>query len=564
MTFGLGAGATAALLAAATLIVAGLYLLRPPPRRFLVSSTLLWQRAIEQRKRPLRERRFWLFLLASLVFAWAIVAALADPSWRGAEDRIVIIVDNSLTMATRTSAGTTRLERAVSQANALMRSASRVLLADSCGRIEEREFAPRHVALRALEQLPLCLDPHPTLPRVNVPAGSRAFLITDGVGLPAASAGFETLSVFERAENVAIAAFAVRAVAGRSGTFEAYLAIVNQGSEAHEVEVEIVGSGPRLAGREHLDPGEMLARAIALSEFAPGAIEARIRLDGDAFALDDVAYDFLPGSSIGVRLEAQHPALLRAVALAPDLEAAGAQEGGSAVVVQSTPTVDASARPATLEFVAGDDLVSLGDDVEIRFGHPLLRGVSPDDLIARTAARLQAGEGEEWMARAGETSLILARDAQPRRVRIALSLDDSALTRRAGFPVLFANAIRWLAGGSDFAKTAPGIATASIPVDSVRGPEGEPVATLSLLRRSVFEAHRLGLFTAEIGSLTRPFGVDLAHPAATGPNQSSLPPVAPAGPAAERTSPDAWRVLVALALALAVVDRWAFSRRVVQ
>ena len=108
MTFGLGAGATAALLAAATAIVAGLYLLRPPPRRFLVSSTLLWRRAIEERKRRLHDRRFWLSLLASLGFSWAIAAALADPSWRGADDRIVIVIDNSATMATRTSAGATR------------------------------------------------------------------------------------------------------------------------------------------------------------------------------------------------------------------------------------------------------------------------------------------------------------------------------------------------------------------------------------------------------------------------------------------------------------------------
>ena len=561
MTFGLGAGATAGLLAATTAIVAGLYLLRPPPRRFLVSSTLLWQRAIEQRKRRLHDRRFWLSLLASLVFSWAIAAALADPSWHGADDRIVIVIDNRATMATRTSAGTTRLEQAVKRARTLIQGASQVLLADSCGHIGERELAPRHVALQALEELPLCLDSQAPLPRLDVPAGSRAFLITDGVDLPAASSGFETLSVFERAPNVAIAAFAVRAEAGRPGTFEAYLAIVNQGSEAREVEVEISGSGPSLAGREHLEPGETVARAIALPEFAAGGVEARIRAGDDAFPLDDVAFDVIPRPAVGVRLRTRHAALVRALTLAPDLEP---DDSPDAVVVSSGSEVRTSARSASLEFVTGDESVAISDVVEVRSGHPLLRGVSPDDLIARTAAPLRAAEDEEWVARAGDTPLILARATPPRRVRIALSLDDSTLTRRAAFPVLFANAVRWLAGGSELAKLEPGVAAAPVPLDSIRGPGGEPVATLSLPGRSVFEARSPGLFTAELGSHTRSFGVDLAHPAVIGPNQSALAPSTPEEPEGNPAAPDAWRVLVALALTLAVVDRWAFSRRVMQ
>ncbi len=564
MTFGLGAGATAGLLAAATAIVVGLYLLRPPPRRFLVSSTLLWQRAIEQRKRRLHDRRFWLSLLASLVFSWAIAAALADPSWHGADDRIVIVIDNRATMATRTSAGPTRLEQAVKRARTLMQGASQVLLADTCGRIEERELAPRHVALQRLEALPVCLDSRTTLPRLDVPAGSRAFLITDGVGLPATSSGFETVSVFERAPNVAITAFAVRAEAGRPGTFEAYLAIENQGSEASDLEVEIVGSGPPLAGREHLEPGETVARAIALPAFVAGGVEARIRAAGDAFPLDDIAFDLLPRSAIRVRLRTQHSALVRALTLAPDLEPDDAQDREPAVVVVSGPEARTSARSASLEFITDDEVVALTGVVEVRSGHPLLRGVSPDDLIARTAAPLRAGEDEEWVARAGDTPLILARATPPRRVRIALSLDDSALTRRAGFPVLFANAVRWLAGGSRLAKAEPGVATAPVPLDSIRGPEGEPVAALSLSGRSIFEARSPGLFTAQMGSYAKSFGVDLAHPAAIGPNQSVLPASTPEESEGERASLDAWRVLIGLALALAIVDRWAFSRRVVQ
>ena len=121
-----------------------------------------------------------------------------------------------------------------------------------------------------------------------------------------------------------------------------------------------------------------------------------------------------------------------------------------------------------------------------------------------------------------------------------------------------------MAGGSRLAKAEPGVATAPVPLDSIRGPEGEPVAALSLSGRSIFEARSPGLFTAQMGSYAKSFGVDLAHPAAIGPNQSVLPASTPEESEGERASLDAWRVLIGLALALAIVDRWAFSRRVVQ
>ena len=75
----LPAGTAMLLLAGVAALVVGLYLLRPTPRRLVVSSSLIWQRVLKERKRKPERLRWWLSLLLALAVALSIAAALTRP-----------------------------------------------------------------------------------------------------------------------------------------------------------------------------------------------------------------------------------------------------------------------------------------------------------------------------------------------------------------------------------------------------------------------------------------------------------------------------------------------------
>ena len=115
----LPAGTAILLLSGVAALVVGLYLLRPSPRRLVVSSGLIWQRVLKERKRQPERLRWWLSLLLALAVALSIAAALTRPevaAVSGHAEQVVLVVDNSATMATRSPDGRTRLEHALERA----------------------------------------------------------------------------------------------------------------------------------------------------------------------------------------------------------------------------------------------------------------------------------------------------------------------------------------------------------------------------------------------------------------------------------------------------------------
>ena len=75
----LPAGTAMLLLAGVAVLVVGLYLLRPLPRRLVISSSLIWRRVLKERKRKPERLRWWLSLLLALALALSIAAALTRP-----------------------------------------------------------------------------------------------------------------------------------------------------------------------------------------------------------------------------------------------------------------------------------------------------------------------------------------------------------------------------------------------------------------------------------------------------------------------------------------------------
>src|SRR5512140_2917700 len=114
------AGAVAAVVVPALLI---LYFLKLRRREQLISSTLLWKRAVQdlQVNAPFQRLRKNLLLFLQLLVLGAAVFALGRPIIQTAvaeEERVVLLIDRSASMNTR-EGNDSRLEQAKEQATRL-------------------------------------------------------------------------------------------------------------------------------------------------------------------------------------------------------------------------------------------------------------------------------------------------------------------------------------------------------------------------------------------------------------------------------------------------------------
>ena len=92
-----------AIVVATALLIVLLHLLRPRAMQRAVSSTVLWMQVLRQRRRYYPPWRWLLSLVLCLAIGIALALALGRPDgFSGAQSRLVIVLDNSASMATRT------------------------------------------------------------------------------------------------------------------------------------------------------------------------------------------------------------------------------------------------------------------------------------------------------------------------------------------------------------------------------------------------------------------------------------------------------------------------------
>src|SRR5438105_1508933 len=126
MTFLALSPAQAALLALTTsAIIVALYLLKLRHRKVFISSSMLWTRVLDERQsHSLWEKlRRLISIMVAAAIALLIAMSLARPeiqSLTGKNERIVIVLDTSPTMNSRTSDGKTRWQHAVQNAKSLL------------------------------------------------------------------------------------------------------------------------------------------------------------------------------------------------------------------------------------------------------------------------------------------------------------------------------------------------------------------------------------------------------------------------------------------------------------
>jgi hypothetical protein len=564
-----------------------LYLLKPRPRQIQTPSAAVWRRALSQRPPGAVRRRWLLSLLLAISVGMSLALALAAPQWRalGGSGELIVVLDNSPSMAARTRDGLTRWSRAVHDARALLQDAGagrRIMLLDTMGSARLAGFTGRDAALEALARLGVAPGGSARLP--PLPSGSEhdIHVFTDGVALRDLPGAAQVHSVFEPADNVAITLLDARPLAGDPTRYEAFVQLVNASSRAKRVQLLLRGGESfSLAQELDLAAGEMVDATFDVSGFAGGVLRALALTDGDALPADDFGYATVgphrvqrvllvtPGNTAledslrslpGMALTTVSPAAYRAAmpfdAYVFDRFAPDAPPAAAALLFRppAVPWAHGVRSPV------GSLSVSAWDS-----SHPTTGGIAWDALRVRRALAAVAGPATVVRAHgAADLGLVEAGERPVRWVSVAFALQDSNFAMQPGFPVFLGNALRWLTGEADWLAAGIGHVEVPVPHAQVRDERGEVLPSTATPAGTRFEARRAGVYTARNDERTLRVAVNLLDPQRARINDTGLAsqPWTPllAAPAPLRT--ELWTVLLVLGATLLLVEWAMFTRRI--
>jgi hypothetical protein len=564
-----------------------LHLLKPRAQRHVVTSALLWRRVLGVRPRQPARWRWWLSLALALGIGLSLASALVRPDGfaPGSDGTpLVLVLDNSPSMAARTRDGQTRWQHAVAGARTLLEGSREAMLLDTMGLARVSGFVARETALAELERLPVASYGTPQLPPAALARDSALHLFTDGVGLAAFPPEASVHSVFEPADNVALTAFEARALLQDPTRYQAFAQVHNASPSAKRVRLLIRG-GETFSLTQELDveSGELVDLTFDVSAFAGGVLGAAVAAPDDAFALDDLAYAVVaPHSARRVLLVTPgNPRLADSLRALPgtQLTVVAPARYASAVSKDRGPerydayvfdrfVPPAAPRAALLFAPAGGGATNPtvdGWDAD----HPVTAGIAWSELRVRRAAR-NASPGVDlvWSDAARPQPLIAASDdGTARALRVAFALDDSNFALQAGFPVFLGKALAWLTQDALVLVRAPGQVEVPLRDARVVDGAGKPLPALRSVAGTVFEAPRPDVYTASAsaGSVQVAVNVlDLRYAQinrsvldAAGEDASQL-----AAGAVRRWLARSWAVLLTLAVVLLLLEWAAFTRRI--
>ena len=419
--------------------IAVLYWLKPPPRRLLVPSNLLWRMVLKERKSSYDQMRWLISLLLALAIGAAMALAVGRPENNDAPVRNVrLILDNSPTMATRSSDGRTRWNHAVEAAEEILSGGSegsRFILVDTMVQATSAIWVDRRQAREVLSALSVSPSGTPSLPRLDAP-DAETVIVSDGVSLEV-PVGARTISTFEPTDNVGITAFEIRPEPAEPFRYRAYLEVENFSPQSKQIDVQIGGAGPhRLDRNLTLPTGEVFSEAFDLAEFEGGAIRATVTTPGDGFEPDNFAFSYLPphrrirvllvsrgnqyletalGVDVGVdlsmltpeRFQEQREHVRPDVFIFDRFEPDPLPDGPSILF-----------GPPGSEVIEGPHVAGRGT------GHPLLQFVSLEDLLVDRARRVNPSDAEIVLG-TKEAPLILVAEEPTRRLAVTFNLADS-------------------------------------------------------------------------------------------------------------------------------------------
>lgn len=580
--------------------IIAIFFLRIQHRQVVVSSAILWERVLERRR-----RRSWLELLRrllSLLIALAIGLSLmaafgeAELGSAGREPRDVrIVIDTRPHMAALMGDGRTRLQAARDHAQELLAGGSAAdtfSVYDTDGRVVVAATRDRGRARAAVEALVAAGS------RFDLPAATsgETWLLTDGVDVPAISADYSIVPVFEPAPNVGVSAFEIRPWPREPRRHEAYLEVGNFSSASQEVSIVLRNDdGVQFRRTLELAAGALYRNTFDLSPLASGVLAAEVRSAGDALDLDDRAAVYVPDQTpvlvalVGraesplATLLAAHDGVEMTRMTAPEYEdwaqtiRTGGVGGMAAAAdpvrfeglifdgytpAEQPPVATALFGPAAAPWLPA----RTGDVIE-----PVLDSHDPDSAVLRyadlhdvhinRAAGVDAS-GARVLAAAGDDALVLEGGDGGRWIMTTFALTESDFDQRLGFAVFVSNLLEWFRPEEPTRVARLGRVSLDLPNAVVfDAATGDRAAATLLDDRTVFDAPTPGLYIATDGIRRVPVAVRAGGREVSAINRNTLPgdPGSFAAPPAARRL---WPVLLGLAAALLLLEGITYHRRI--
>ncbi|MBX7257427.1 MAG: BatA and WFA domain-containing protein [Candidatus Hydrogenedentes bacterium] len=605
-----------------------LYLLKQRRRHVQVSTLLFWDKILrdEHSVTSLTKLRKLLSLLLQLLIVSFIVLALARPTFSkdllGAR-RLVILLDVSASMMTQETGGT-RFElvraraaeeiRSMSQGDSAMLtvvgpdvdivvpfSDSRRSLLDALEKIHVTHGSAKWSGAFELVRK-LAPDPRET----------HVYVISDGAFDPVAfeppdRTQFAFVRIGEAMDNAGITAFQVRPLPGTPRDFEIFFEVTNACQQNRRIPFEVRVDDQLVDAAElTLPPNSSEVRSIRQVSSEGGRVE--LVLDSkDAFALDNRAFGVLPaverirvllvtennlflesalGTDDGIALETMSPALYPGTPNPPpdvtvfDRWAPQTTPDGPAVFIASWPA------DYGLETV-GELTDAIVTDWES--GHAVTAHTNLKNLTIPKGMKVVPKEGFLPIVRSFGDPLVLVNPTAPAQsLAIAFDTTETDLPLRVAYPILIANAIRYLAEVTTDAEwQSPEIGSiltanaveayqqrqghhASEPIARIVPPSGAeeskvfsersltPVMSAGVYSGETAGHEQFPLFAANVNSRRETH----IAPASTLPVTSTKP--IPEIARGLRLGVDPWLALATLALGVVCAEWWLFHRRIVE
>lgn len=611
MTFGgMAAWEAWLLIGGAAALAAWLFLRKLRPPRILVASLLLWHQVLDA---P-RELTWWervrraVSLVLTVLIALALALALTRPSLRSnapstSRGRVLVVIDSSWSMLTRTRTAESRWDRAVAQARRLAaaESGNVIALATTADGLVEGPTTDITLIESALDRLAPSGGDVSAWPQL---AGADAVhFITDGAMARLLPPGVIVHSVFEAAANVGVTAFDVRPSLSSTYAGDAYLEIVNFAPAAQNVHVILTrGEASVLDRRVSIGAGESLRQVLALGRGGDPALHAHVEAADNALDVDDDAFAWIAHAKpVSITVVGQQTGWLRPLVTGdPDVKAVFLDPAGYDLAVagepgEPDPVIDEDliifdrwapreppARPAIyfapppeLPWLAAQPAANTTAQVwdsteerrprwETAGTHPVVQGVDPLTLKIEKA-RSYGAAGLMPIARSAQgTPLVYVNDTPARRfVVLTFGAAESNLASAPGFPVLMGNAIDWLVRPDLRAAGTAGLAALNAATTRLIGPGGKEVPLAHAAGTVLAVLRAPGLYIAEGAGARSTFAVNVGGPQVSNAARTNLSASDQARPVTAGTSGRSWWLYCAAgAFALALAEWWTWQRRI--
>lgn len=584
-------------LAAVSGVVVALYLLDRSKQRHTVATFRFWKPAempTEQRQRKRIQQP--LSLLLQLISLLLLLLAIAQLRWgseeSGARDH-VLVLDTSAWMAARSANGV-YMDQARLAAQAWLNSLPAidrvmVIRADAAAspatsfeskrevvRKAIAESQPGASALRlegALRLAESVQRNHAIRPGEIVFAGAGRIPETENFTLPMKTGRLRLLPVRGRVDNVGIRRIGVRRSRRDVEYWDVLVSVRNDSAMPKLVPLEVRYGGAAAAVRQlTLAPATEQQVAFEYRTKAGGTFEARLLLN-DGFPADNRAILDLPADrQLLVTVYSHEPSLMVPVLSAnPRLRVEYKSPAqyvppteGVLVLDRFTPPIPPTVPSIQIE-ARGKSAVTQAKLTRWHNESSLGMGLRSQDTVLDAAQVYALAPGDIPIAEVAAGTVMLARPSPVRTILLGFQPLRSSLRYELATPLLFANALRWLAPESflRWELQASSVGTVSTTVDegtevSVRDEQGQ---ALPFTR----EGTSLRFFAGSPGTVKLTDGQRETVYSLTLPEVGETDWVWPAGirrgvPTASSFGPSSRELWYALAImgALGLVLEWLF------